>query len=151
MLKIVVIAFTATLLCIWFVLPYILRRYQTAALRLKCKNSHTIVLTYDDGPGADLTRKLLALLKAYDVRASFFMLGKKITADLEVPHMLVQAGHEIGSHSFQHLNAWKRSPLAVYRDINRGPAIPIGSLLSIHASRSGGNSNNNMINPQAHR
>lgn len=82
--------------------------------------SRTIALTYDDGPGADLTKKILALLKAYDVRATFFMLGKKITTDLEMPHMLVQAGHEIGSHSFQHLNAWKRSPLAVYRDINRG-------------------------------
>ena len=104
----------------WLVLPYTVRKFQEASLKWKCRMSRTIVLTYDDGPGADLTRKLLALLKAYDVRASFFMLGKKITADLELPHMLVQAGHEIGSHSFQHLNAWKRSPLAVYRDINRG-------------------------------
>lgn len=82
--------------------------------------SRAIILTYDDGPGAVLTEKILTLLKAYDVRATFFMLGKKITTDLELPHMVVQAGHEIGSHSFQHLNAWKRSPLAVYRDINRG-------------------------------
>ena len=103
-------------------LPYVIRKFQEAILKLKCRISHTIVLTYDDGPGTELTKNLLALLKTYDVRATFFMLGNKVTVDLEIPHMLVQAGHEIGSHSFQHLNAWKRSPLAVYRDINRGLA-----------------------------
>jgi len=104
----------------WLVLPYAIRRFQQAILKRKCRMSRTIVLTYDDGPSAELTKKILALLKAYDVRATFFMLGNKVTADLGMPHMLVQAGHEIGSHSFQHLNAWKRSPLAVYRDIKRG-------------------------------
>lgn len=104
----------------WLVLPYTLRKFEEATLKRKCRMSRTIVLTYDDGPGADLTKKLLALLKTYNARASFFMLGKKITANLELLHILVEAGHEIGSHSFQHLNAWKRSPLAVYQDINRG-------------------------------
>lgn len=104
----------------WFVLPYAIRKFQEASLKRKCRMSRTIVLTYDDGPSAELTKKILALLKSYDVRATFFMLGRKISTDSELPHMLAQAGHEIGSHSFQHLNAWKRSPLAVYRDINRG-------------------------------
>lgn len=104
----------------WLVLPYAIRKFQEATLKRKCRMSRTIALTYDDGPGDELTKKILALLKAYDVRATFFMLGEKIAADLDMPHMMVQAGHEIGSHSFQHLNAWKSSPLAVYRDINRG-------------------------------
>lgn len=104
----------------WLVLPYAIRKFQEAILKRKCRMSRTVVLTYDDGPGAELTKKILALLKAYNVQATFFMLGMKITTDLEMPHMLVQAGHEIGSHSFQHLNAWNRSPLAVYRDIKRG-------------------------------
>ena len=104
----------------WFVLPYAIRKSQEATLKRKCRMSRTIVLTYDDGPGAELTQKILALLKAYNAQATFFMLGKKVTADLELPHILVQAGHEIGSHSYQHLNAWKQSPLAVYRDIDRG-------------------------------
>ncbi len=107
----------------WLVLPYAIRKYQEAILKWKCRMSRTIVLTYDDGPGAEVTEKILALLKAYDVRATFFMLGMKIETDLELPHKLVQAGHEIGSHSFQHLNAWTRSPLAVYRDIKRGFAV----------------------------
>lgn len=104
----------------WLVLPYTIRKFQEAILKRKCKMSRTIVLTYDDGPGAEVTTKILALLKAYDARATFFILGKNITIDLELPQMMVQAGHEIGSHSFQHLNAWKRSPLAVYQDIKRG-------------------------------
>jgi len=104
----------------WLVLPYAIRKFQEAILKRKCRMSRTIVLTYDDGPGDELTKKILALLKVYDVRATFFMLGKKITTAPELPHMLVQAGHEIGAHSFQHLNAWKRSPLAVFRDIKRG-------------------------------
>ena len=104
----------------WLVLPYAIRQFQEAMLKKKCRMSRTIALTYDDGPSAELTKKILILLKAYDVRATFFMLGKKIATDLEMPRILIQEGHEIGSHSFQHLNAWKRSPVAVYRDINLG-------------------------------
>ena len=48
------------------------------------------------------------------------MLGNLIATNLELPHMLVKAGHEIGYHSFQHLNTWERSPLDVYRNIERG-------------------------------
>ena len=104
----------------WLVLPYAIRQFQVATLKRKLRMRRTIVLTYDDGPSTELTRKILALLKAYNIQATFFMLGKKITTDLELLHMLVQSGHEIGSHSFQHLHAWKRSPLAVYRDIKQG-------------------------------
>lgn len=104
----------------WLVLPYAIRKVQEAILKQKCRTSRTIVLTYDDGPGTEVTTKILALLKAYDVRATFFVLGKNLAGNLELAHMLVRAGHEIGTHSFLHLNAWKRSPFTVYRDIKLG-------------------------------
>lgn len=104
----------------WLILPYAMRKVQEAILKRKCKASRTIVLTYDDGPGTEVTTKILALLKTYDARATFFVLGKNLADNSELVHMLVQAGHEIGTHSFQHLNAWKRSPFAVYRDIKLG-------------------------------
>lgn len=103
----------------WLVLPYAVRKFQETILKRKCRMSRTIVLTYDDGPG-EVTRKLLVLLEAYEVHATFFMLGNKIATNFELLHMLIKAGHEIGSHSFQHLNAWKSLPLAVYRDIKHG-------------------------------
>jgi peptidoglycan/xylan/chitin deacetylase (PgdA/CDA1 family) len=60
------------------------------------------------------------LLAEYNVKATFFVLGHKIQSTGHVLERVVQAGHEIGSHSFRHLNAWKRSPLAVYQDIKQG-------------------------------
>jgi peptidoglycan/xylan/chitin deacetylase (PgdA/CDA1 family) len=114
--------FFVVLLFVWFALPYILRKIQVTVLRRQCRNSRTIVLTYDDGPSALLTEKIVELLGANSVKATFFVLGHKLHAAGDVVDRLVRAGHEIGSHSYRHLNAWKCAPIAVYRDIEQGLA-----------------------------
>lgn len=65
----------------WKVLPFAGRKFQVAILKRKCRMSKVIVLTFDDGLGAGVTEKIMALLKAFDVPATIFMLGKKIATD----------------------------------------------------------------------
>jgi len=83
---------------------------------------HAIVLTYDDGPSEVLTQTIIQLLEANKMKATFFMLGHKLQQNEEIVSALLAAGHEVGSHSYWHLNAWCRSPLAVFRDVEQGLA-----------------------------
>jgi peptidoglycan/xylan/chitin deacetylase (PgdA/CDA1 family) len=107
---------TAFLLC-WFVVPYALRRLQVARLRQRCRELRAIVLTYDDGPGVRVTPRLHELLDSFGATATFFPLGCKLENAGWSP-----GRHELGSHSYKHLHAWKNSPMAVHEDIDRGLA-----------------------------
>ncbi|QZA77887.1 polysaccharide deacetylase family protein [Deefgea tanakiae] len=60
-----------------------------------------IALTFDDGPGND-TRQLLAILKAQQVPATFYMTAKSMAGREELVKQIWQAGHELGNHSVNH-------------------------------------------------
>ena len=115
-----VISGIATFLALWFVAPYAIRMLDVHRLRKLCRRQRAIVLTFDDGPSSSVTSKLLILLAEYQASATFFALGRKIESDPRVCALILAEGHEFGSHSYRHLNAWKNSPLAVYRDIDMG-------------------------------
>jgi peptidoglycan/xylan/chitin deacetylase (PgdA/CDA1 family) len=107
-------------LFVWYAMPYAIKKLNQHQLRYRCRTWRLISLTYDDGPSTRLSEQLMDLLAEYNVKATFFVLGHKLQSAGHVLERVVQAGHEIGSHSFRHLNAWKRSPLAVYQDIKQG-------------------------------
>ncbi len=62
-----------------------------------------VALTFDDGPCIPTTLELLKVLKKHDVKATFFMLGKNISAHPEIAKAVVLEGHEAGNHSFSHV------------------------------------------------
>src|SRR5690606_29061804 len=66
-----------------------------------------IYLTFDDGPIPEITPWVLAHLKDYDAKASFFCIGDNVSKHPEIFKMLLQDGHTIGNHSHNHLNGWK--------------------------------------------
>lgn len=105
---------------IWIVVPYVIKRAQIVWLRAYCRKHRLLAFTYDDGPSGDLTERLLDTLEVRGVRASFFILGKKIACSKRAIKRMIQGGHDIGSHSQGHLNAWTNSPFRVYRDIRLG-------------------------------
>jgi peptidoglycan-N-acetylglucosamine deacetylase len=61
-----------------------------------------IALTYDDGPDLVSTPHFLELLATYDVRATFFVLGRHV-ADGGLLREMVAQGHEIGVHGWDHM------------------------------------------------
>lgn len=63
---------------------------------------HTVVLTFDDGPHADFTPKILDILAQEKVKAAFFVVGSRAEREPELFKRIVQEGHEIGNHSFSH-------------------------------------------------
>lgn len=62
-----------------------------------------IALTFDDGPYPDTTDKILDLLKKYDAKATFFVLGNKVERYPETIKREVAEGHEIANHTFNHV------------------------------------------------
>ncbi|MES2310384.1 MAG: glycosyltransferase [Verrucomicrobiota bacterium] len=63
-----------------------------------------VALTFDDGPDAKWTPKILDVLKDKNVKATFFVLGSKVEAEPELLQRIYNEGHEIGSHTYTHSN-----------------------------------------------
>lgn len=79
-----------------------------------------VALTFDDGPSPETTPRVLELLAAAGVRATFFVVGRKARAHPELVRAIVSAGHEVGLHGFDHDRLFSlRWPAKVARDIAR--------------------------------
>jgi peptidoglycan-N-acetylglucosamine deacetylase len=60
-----------------------------------------IALTFDDGPWSH-TPQILDILKKYDIKATFFVIGRHIQAHREELRRVAQEGHAIGNHTWNH-------------------------------------------------
>jgi peptidoglycan/xylan/chitin deacetylase (PgdA/CDA1 family) len=78
-----------------------------------------IALTFDDGPNATLTPKLLDLLAARHLKATFFVVGQNAAEHPEILKRAVREGHEIANHSWSHPNLGKMSDDAVRRELQK--------------------------------
>jgi len=61
-----------------------------------------IALTFDDGPNMPYTLQILDILKKYNVKATFFVIGKNVERYPEITKRIVQDGHCIGNHTYSH-------------------------------------------------
>jgi len=82
-----------------------------------------IALTFDDGPHATLTPKLLDLLKEKGVKATFFVLGECVEANPDVLKRAAAEGHEIGNHSWDHKSFTKAGGSGVASEVNQTNAV----------------------------
>ena len=61
-----------------------------------------IALSFDDGPHPRLTPVILSILEEYGIKATFFMVGENVGYYPAAARAVVEAGHEIGNHTFSH-------------------------------------------------
>lgn len=61
-----------------------------------------IALTFDDGPHPILTPKILDILKKYNIKATFFIVGENVINYPDVALRILNEGHEIGNHTNSH-------------------------------------------------
>ncbi len=61
-----------------------------------------IALSFDDGPHPRLTPVILDILAEYGIKATFFMVGENVSYYPAAARAVVEAGHEIGNHTFHH-------------------------------------------------
>jgi peptidoglycan/xylan/chitin deacetylase (PgdA/CDA1 family) len=65
-----------------------------------------IYLTFDDGPTPQITEWVLDVLAEYNIKATFFCIGNNIEKHPELFKKVIEAGHSIGNHTYNHLNGW---------------------------------------------
>jgi peptidoglycan/xylan/chitin deacetylase (PgdA/CDA1 family) len=87
---------------------------------LKTTGGRGVALTFDDGPDPTYTPQLLALLRQYQVKATFCLIGVNVHAHPELVQAIVQDGHTLCNHSWSHdLNLGKKSPEVIRADMMR--------------------------------
>ena len=77
-----------------------------------------ICLTFDDGPTDSTTPKVLDILDAFGVRATFFLIGRQISGREDIVRRTAAAGHAVGIHTYSH----------VYREIYASPQALLAAL-----------------------
>ncbi|MGN6421705.1 MAG: glycosyltransferase [Asticcacaulis sp.] len=90
--------------------PYVVRRTGYAPGKL--------ALTFDDGPDARWTPRILDILKKEHVPATFFVIGEKAIEHPELLRRMVNEGHTIGNHSYTHPDMSKVPPSWLRFELN---------------------------------
>jgi peptidoglycan-N-acetylglucosamine deacetylase len=62
-----------------------------------------IALTFDDGPDPKYTPQILDILKANNIKASFFVLGSNVIDHPEIAERIIKEGHLLGNHTYNHI------------------------------------------------
>lgn len=79
-----------------------------------------VALTFDDGPYPGQTDKILDVLAAKRVKATFFMLGGRVKANPALARRVADEGHLVANHSLGHKNLPKEKPVEIRRQIKGG-------------------------------
>jgi peptidoglycan-N-acetylglucosamine deacetylase len=105
--------------------PTFMRHLYARAIWQLPNDRKEIYLTFDDGPVEGITDKTLDILKHTGVRATFFCVGQNVTSNPALFQRIIDEGHHVGNHSFNHLNGWNTDNDAYYRNIAQaGELIP---------------------------
>ena len=85
----------------------------------KPANRKVIALTFDDGPDGKYTPKVLDVLKQYQIKATFFLVGSQVEKYPDVVKRIVDEGHDIGNHSWSHKDLSKLDAKALDEQLAR--------------------------------
>jgi peptidoglycan-N-acetylglucosamine deacetylase len=103
-----------------FGIPLLLSYRSRLDLLRRAKKARAVVLTFDDGPGCQLTPAILHLLAEHNAKATFFLQGQNVRGNELLVRQIQEKGHEIGSHGYSHGHIWKTGPWRAIKDIVHG-------------------------------
>lgn len=87
--------------------PEFVRKLYPGAIWRMDPNEKSVYLTFDDGPIPEVTPWVLELLDKHDIKATFFMVGDNIRKHPDVFQMVIDRGHRIGNHTFNHIRGFE--------------------------------------------
>ena len=100
-------------------IPGILTRIFGFRVFRRGTGSNDFALTFDDGPDPLYTPRLLDLLKQYNMKATFFLVGSHAEKHPEVVKRIHSEGHLIGIHNYVHKSNWFMRPVTVRKQVKR--------------------------------
>ena len=84
----------------------------------KSRSEKTIYLTFDDGPIPVVTPFVLKTLKEFNAKATFFCIGDNVAKHPEIFEQVIESGHAVGNHTYNHLNGWKTTDSLYIENVN---------------------------------
>ena len=82
-----------------------------------------LYLTFDDGPHPVITPFVLQQLKRYDALGTFFCIGKNVVAYSEIYKQILNGGHSVGNHTYNHLNGWETDNDTYLKDVSEASKV----------------------------
>ncbi len=104
----------ASAICISFSFPCISSGAESGA---------KIALTFDDGPHPTYTPQILDILKANDIKATFFVIGENAEKHPDIVKRIIAEGHEIGNHTYSHPHLKKIGDEELTLELKRTEAL----------------------------
>ncbi|MEI9920269.1 MAG: polysaccharide deacetylase family protein [Bacteroidota bacterium] len=71
-----------------------------------------LYLTFDDGPVPEVTPYVVQTLQTFNIKATFFCIGDNVRKNPEQFKKVIDGGHSVGNHTYNHVNGWSSSPSA---------------------------------------
>lgn len=102
---------------------YTISNNRTGIISKGLTTEKIIALSFDDGPHPEYTIQILDLLKQYDIKATFFVLGMHGESFPDIIRRQVSEGHEIGNHSYSHVNMRKASKKVIKEEFEKTQEI----------------------------
>lgn len=91
--------------------------YEDLIIKYGNTDEKLIALTFDDGPDEDFTPQILDILKKYNVKATFYVIGEKVQYNKKIIKREYEEGHEIGNHTYTHINVSKNGYNKIKKEI----------------------------------
>jgi UDP-2-acetamido-3-amino-2,3-dideoxy-glucuronate N-acetyltransferase len=104
----------------YILVPWTLKSLMRRQFLRAVASRNAVCLTFDDGPNPESTSAILQLLEKAGAKATFFMLGKNLEKYPEIATKIVELGHEVGEHSYEHTHPWISGPIRSLKDLVRG-------------------------------
>ena len=82
-------------------------------------NDHSVYLTFDDGPIPESTPFILKVLKEFDVKATFFVVGDNVRKYPELYQQILNEGHRVGNHTYNHIGGARHSIYTYEKNVKK--------------------------------
>jgi len=83
----------------------------------------TLYLSFDDGPTPEITNWILDVLNQFNAKSTFFCIGKNIAKYPDVFKNIIDNGHIVGNHTFDHIKGWRTSTKNYVKNITQTQKI----------------------------
>jgi len=101
---------------------YLQQAFPTLEWRYQTRDK-VLYLTFDDGPTPEATPEILEILQRYNAKATFFCVGDNISKYPGLFKTLQDKGHQVGSHTFNHLSGWTTANPDYYQNVRKAAKL----------------------------